>query len=350
MPITFVGDYPKHPRVKTGCLSLDLAVAGNDRSGQLLGMPLRCGYQVYSKETGIGKTTISMSLIGILGAKTNTKIAIAPVDTFDIVNIESILTHAEYDNSVIVCLKENSHSETLDDLVKALSKKGVGFALLDSAYAAMSSATEEGESEDANVGRDAKMISTFTRQIYGVVSAPGPEDKTFFVTNMLFPDMGGGRKGFGPIPMSTARGVTLRGLTSIHIKLTQQYRKNKAVKSDLGRLIHGKIEKNNFGPTNREFDIYVIGGIGIHVGLTAMYDCLTYGLAEEVKGAKVSIDGQVLGSIRSFHESWQDPSIFDPFIQALKEHEEEIVSGKKKIVKEVVADGEEQTPEELYEG
>lgn len=352
-PLDFRGSYPIHKRILTGCLSLDLAVAGQDfQKNTLLGVPLHCGYHIYSKETGIGKTTFSVSLMGIIANEMKKDLSIAPVDTFDIVNIENILTHAGYtDGSVNIVLDPTSHSKTLDKLVKSYTSKDVCVGLLDSAYACMSTAVDEGEPEDANMGRDAKMISTFVRQIYDV-TASSKEDKAFIVTNMLFPDMGGARKGFGPPAMKTPRGVTLPGLTSIHIKLTQQYRKKKAVRSDFGRLIHGKIEKNNFGPTNREFDVYMIGGVGIHVGLTAMYDALNYGLAEEVKGAKIAIDGEEIGSIRNLTESWDDPTIFEPFIKVIEENKDEIISGKKKVVKsaEIEEDDEEQTSADLYNG
>lgn len=347
--ISFTGTYPIHPRIVTGCLSLDLAVAGQDfQRNNLLGFPLRCGYHIYSKETGLGKTSASVSLMGIAGAKLKKDLCISPVDTFDVANIESILTFAGFHGNVDIVLDPTSHSKTLEKLIRSYSSKSVCMALLDSAYACMSTAVDEGEPEDASMGRDAKMISTFVRQIYDATIS-SKDDKAFIVTNMLFPDLGGIRRGFGPPPMSTPRGRTLPGLTSIHIKLTQQYRKNKAVRSDFGRLVHGKVEKNNFGPTNREFDVYMIGGIGIHVGITAMFDALNYGLAEEIKGAKVAIEGEVIGSIRNLIESWEDYTVFDPFIKLIEDNEDAICSGKKKIVKEVIED-DEQTSEELYEG
>ena len=349
MPINFTGTYPIHPRIITGCLSLDLAVAGQDfQKNNILGFPLRCGYHVYSKESGLGKTSFSVSLMGITGAQLKKDICISPVDTFDIANIENILVHAGFDGNVDIVLDPTSHSKTLQRLIRSYTSKNTCMALLDSAYACMSTAVAEGEPEDASMGRDAKLISTFVRQIYdATISAK--EDKAFIVTNMLFPDMGGVRRGFGPPPMSTPRGRTLPGLTSIHLKLTQQYRKNKAVRTDFGRLLHGKVEKNNFGPTNREFDVYMIGGVGIHVGITAMYDALNYGLATEIKGAKVAIDGEIIGSIRNLVESWEDDTVFEPFIKLIEDNKDAICTGKKKAVREAVED-EEQTSEELYEG
>ena len=353
MSINFTGNYPKHTRIETGCLSLDLAVAGQDfQKNYLLGLPLKCGYHVYSKETGLGKTTFSVSLMGIIGVQLGKNLSISPVDTFDIANIESILTFQGYDGNVDIVLDADSHSKTLKKLTKSFISKDTCGALLDSAYACMSTAVDEGDPEDASMGRDAKMISTFVRQVYdATISAK--DDRFFIVTNMLFPDIGGGRKGFGPPAMSTPRGKTLPGLTSIHMKLTQQYLKNKAVKSDIGRLIHGKIEKNNFGPTNKEFDVYLVGGIGIHKGLTALYDCLKYGLADEIKGAKIVIDGEIIESTKVLQNEWQDEGLYKPFLDLILENKNEIVSGKKKVVKETKdeeVEDEEQSAQELYEG
>lgn len=351
MPISFTGTYPVHNRVETGCLSLDFAVAGQDFDrNNILGFPLRCGYHVYSKFTGIGKTAFSLSLMGAVAHAYKKGLAIAPIDTFDLGNLASILEYAGMDGQVDILLEPDSHSKTLQNLNKSYKRKDIIGGMLDSAYSCMSTAVDEGEPEDSSVGRDAKMISTFVRQIYDTTMT-SKEDKFFIVTNMLFPDLqASGKRGFGAQAMVTARGQTLRGLTSLHIKLTQQYRKNKAVTSDLGRLIHGKVEKNNFGPTNREFDVYMIGGIGIHRGLTAMYDCLAYGLVEEVKGAKISKDGVLLGNTREFHENWNDSEIFEPFFSAIDDYKTDIVSGKLKKVKEIIEDDDEQSAEELYEG
>lgn len=354
MPIKFTGDYPKHPRIETGCLSFDLAVSGQDfQKNTLPGMPLRCGYHIYSKDTGLGKTTFSVSLMGIVGSQLRKELAISPIDTFDIANIENILTWAGYDGNVEIVMHPDSHSKTLKKLNKIYGTADVCAALLDSAYACMSTAVAEGEAEDSNMGRDAKMLATFVRQIYGDTTQ-SKQDKFFIITNMLFPSIGGAPRRPGmPVAMETPRGRTISGLTSIHIKLTQGYRKNKAVKSDTGRLLAGKIEKNNFGPTNREFIVYTVGGIGIHVGLTAMYDALNYGLAEEIKGAKVAIDGEIIGSIKNLTESWEDNSVFEPFLQVIKDNKEQIISGKKKVVKEKEVeedDSEEQSAKDLYEG
>lgn len=354
MAINFIGDYPAHPRIETGCLSLDLAVAGQDfQKNNLLGLPLRCGYHIYSKDTGLGKTTFSVSLMGIIGCQLGKELAISPIDTFDIGNIENILTHAGYSGDVAIVLHPDSHSKTLKKLNKVYGDKDVCMALLDSAYACMSTAVADGEAEDSNMGRDAKMLATFTRQIYGDTTQ-SKEDKAFIITNMLFPEIGGAPRRPGmPVALSTPRGRTIPGLTSLHIKLSQGYRNNKAVKTDSGRLLSGKIEKNNFGPTNREFVVYVVGGIGIHVGLTAMYDALNYGLADEIKGGKVCIDGEIIGNISTLVKSWEDDSLFQPFITLMKSNKELISSGKKKVSKKKEVEDEddaEQTAQELYEG
>jgi len=352
MPINFTGKYPTHDRIETGCLSFDWAIAGQDFSRkQLLGLPLRCGYHIYSKNTGLGKTALSLALLGIVASKMKQGITIAPIDTFDQGNLETILTDMGMTDEEVNIVMGDEHPKVLADLIEAYQRKDICAALLDSVYSCMSTAVAQSDPGDKNVGQDAQMMAGFVRQMYGITNNARHKDKIFILTNMLFPAIGGARKGFGPPPMATARGVTPNSLTSIHIKLTQQYRKNSAVKGDVGRLIHGVIEKNNFGPTGREFDVYMVGGHGIHVGLTAVFDCLSFGLAKDKTGGKVDIDGYS-ARLNAMIDQW-DTFDFTPFTNAISEYKEQIVAGKSvKVVKPeaVEEDSEEQLPEDLYEG
>jgi hypothetical protein len=348
-------------------VSLDRAVAGINFKGETLpGLPLRCGYHIWSKESGLGKTTAALSIMGIIAASLNKDIAVCPIDTFDAGNLESILNYTGMNSVVEVVLSKKGHADSVNQLNLALSKKGYCASLLDSAYAVMSTAVEEGEVEDANMGRDAKMVSTYVRQAKGIIDA-ATEDKAFFITNMSFVDIGA-RRAFGPPPYVPARGRTLMGLTSIHINLTQAYVSNKAVRFDKGRLLNGRIEKNNFGPTLREFEVFTIGGIGIHKGLTAVYDCLSYGLATINRG-KVNIFGEDVASPQEMLDDYNNHDLFVNFFKALNDNYDDIMAGtlkqvsKKKPAKKVVVDDSDtededdfvvdtdgQSPEELMNG
>jgi hypothetical protein len=159
MPISFAGTYPARTRVETGNLTLDLAVCGiNLKREVVLGLPLRCGMHVWSKETGLGKTTFSLSLMGKIAHSLNKNIAICPIDTFDVSNLQSILEWTGMDTTVEIVMSDKGDAVSIEMLNAALSKGKCAVSLLDSAYSAMSTAVEEGGTEDANMGRDAKML------------------------------------------------------------------------------------------------------------------------------------------------------------------------------------------------
>lgn len=319
MPVSFVGKYPEHTRVLTGNTSFDMAVSGIDFKRNVLpGIPMRCGLHVWSKQTGIGKTHFVVSVAGKIARSMNKDIAVTPIDTFDIGNLEGILNFQGMETNCQIVLNPKGDAKSLDDLNSILAKKNVCVSILDSAYAAMSTAVDEGEVEDANMGRDAKMISTYVRQAKGVIDS-AKEDKIFIVTNMSFASLGK-RKGFGPIPYEPARGRTLMGMTSIHIELNDGWVSNKSMKFDKGRLLTGKVVKNNFGPTGREFYVFMIGGVGIHDGITAAFDCVKYGFAtlkgSSSKTAKFEIGDESI-SLAEMVKNYENEYLFEPFLKAL---------------------------------
>ena len=366
MPVSFVGKYPNHTRIVTGFTSFDMAVSGIDFKRNIIPcMPMRCGLHVWSKQTGIGKTHFVLSIAGKVANALNKDIAITPIDTFDIINLEGIFNWQGVNTNCEFVINPKGDAKSLDDLNTALLKKNVCVSVLDSAYAAMSTAVDEGDVEDANMGRDAKMISTYVRQAKGVIDS-SKEDKLFIVTNMSFVSLGG-RRGFGPPPYEPARGRTLMGITSIHIDLNDAWIANKSMKFDKGKLVTGKVVKNNFGPTGREFYVFMIGGRGIHAGLTAAFDCVKYGLARlkgsSSKTAKIEmVDGDAV-LLSYLIENYDDDSLFEEYISAVNSpYNKDVVLGNLDTPAPSLKFGDEdmneddeintngQTPEELNNG
>lgn len=62
----------------------------------------------------------------------------------------------------------------------------------------------------------------------------------------------------------------------------------------------------------------VVGGQGIHVGLSAVYDCKMLKIASF--GKSVTMNGEKYGNIRSLvaKAHARDNEVFQPFIEALK--------------------------------
>lgn len=344
MPINLVGNYPERDRIETGWLSFDLAVSGQNLSrNNLLGMPLSCGYHIYSEHTGLGKTVVSLSLLGKVASELKQSVAIMPTDTFDVVNLTNILEWSGMNKDVHIIAGGKSHDEDLVQLEKVYSKRGVCGALLDSVYACMSTAVQEGNPEDSSMGRDAKMTNTFSRQMFNLTMRANAEGhaKFFIMTNKLVQVIGAARS-FGPPPMDTPRGKDVKQLTSIHIHLLPAYVNKKKVVHEYGRLLRGKVEKNNFGPANREFIIFTIGGVGIHTGLTAVFDAIQYGVAVEKKNM-VYLHGEAKGKITELIEDFHNTDRFIPFIEALQPIREELAQGKDVKVVAPVEDDDEET-------
>lgn len=309
MTFSFSGEYRTRSRVITGLKSFDLAVSGNTSKGQY-GLPLRCGYHIYGP-TGVGKTTFALSLAGMLsnlGPADVRGLGVMPIDTFDRSMAEEILIYSGLSGNCEFVL-EDDHNKSLGKLKKVFAQEDVLGTVLDSVHALLSVAEEEGEAVDANMGRKAKMASTYIKQVYQLMTT-SKQDKFFILTNLLFPNL-------GTMGYHTSGGMTPNSLTSIHIKLQKGRIKNKEVSFEQGRLLKGKVEKNNFGVTGKEFNVFVLGGYGIHRGLTAVYDCLHYGLAEE--GRKISLDGVKIASIKDMIENHRDGELFKPFVTALNE-------------------------------
>lgn len=326
MTISFSGDYPQRSRVVTGWSSFDLAVSGNLQKDGLsaYGMPLRCGYHVYSKDTGVGKTTVSLSIMGKLSQVTKRNVAFAAIDTFDRGMAENILTYSGLDSNAHFILQDD-HNAALTELKAQFSREDTVATLLDSIASLTSTAEAEGGVEDANMGRRAKMLAVHVKQIYGALLS-SKTDKAFFLTNMLFANL-------GSIGYHPSGGLAPRQLTSIHLKLDRTYHK-KWIEYPEGRLLTGKVEKNNFGKTGQEFNFFVLGGYGIHTGMTAVFDCLSFGYASE--GRSIQLNDKKYGSLKDMASDAHDEERFEPFIQTMQQAIPELIAGRK--MKELESD------------
>lgn len=332
MSLSFIGSYNDRHWLETNLTSLDIACGKTNRlTGEVtLGIPTRIGIHWYGMYK-IGKSHGSISLAGILSEKMNKSIVHVPIDTFD----ESATDILEWSGMTLnpYIVFEDEDYKSMDKMSKVFAQDDVGVGILDSVMAVSPISEQEGSVSDANMGRRAKITSTWTKQMFHVVKHSKVE-KIFFAVNHLFTKIGG-------IPGTyTPGGRTLLGFTSLHIKLSQAYKGMKPVTFENSSwLLNGKIEKANFGPTGKEFNLFIIGGLGIHKGLTAVYDCLKYGLAEEEKKV-VFLQGNKIGKIQNMLEDFQNKGLFQPFHDALEENKLELAQGK--VIKKAKHDDDEE--------
>jgi hypothetical protein len=231
--------------------------------------------------------------------------------------------------------------ESLNEMVKMFNKPEIGVAILDSVMAVSPISEQEGSVSDANMGRRAKMIGTWVKQMFSIVKY-NKEEKIFIATNHLFANI-------GTIPGTyTPGGRTLQGFTSLHLKIQKARKGMKPITFDNGSwLLSGSVEETNFGAKGMGFNLFVVGGWGVHRGITAIYDCLSFGLAEEDKG-NISIGGKKVGKLKTMVNDFTKDENFEPFLFTINENLSSLTaydSKKKPVKKEKEVEEEEEVDE-----
>ena len=336
MTITFTGDkFESSERVFTNCFSHDRAFA--DFAGNY-GFPGKSIVEVFGPKSH-GKTTYCLSLMAMM-AKTwqkNTTIMDWEGQSRD--TIEGVFTHQGFFGNVEYILqrqpktkkdKGETSEETAERFLATIHDEDRNIALFDSIGGFIPTAYSEGEIGDANMGVFAREIGRLTSKIKQVIiSAETPG--AVFMTNHEHPKIGSFVGG-----SETAGGVRKKYLSHVRIQVGKYFGGKKSpvsgyVSLDDGWLLKGKVENNRYGYSGREFSVWMVGGEGIHVGMTALFDCVLLGIAKlsakkVSESNTVSLDGNSYGKLGYIMEHRNDdPDFFSPFINALRENEMEEV-------------------------
>jgi RecA/RadA recombinase len=300
--ITFTGKIDvKITRVITGFHTLDHALI--NRKGEM-GLPIKTICEVAGPK-GVGKSTFVYSLAGIVAKELKSNIALGDVEEhFDPEYVSQVLEHIGFDEKVYNSQHE-ADNEILQDLAVKLSEKSYSVGILDSIGAVSPISEDEGNLEDANMGRRALLMGKFARRIIKVFRSK--ETPTIlFATNHVHPNM-------GFAGTSTSGGKVLEYLTSTRIRLS-----NKEIYDDGSYWLGGKIDNNTFGFSKRVFYVFCLAGYGLHPGLTAVRDCVMLDIAKESKTVK--LEDKSYGFFKNMIKKFDDPELFAPFIEALKNH------------------------------
>lgn len=317
MSITFTGDVPSATeRVITGLHSLDLAVS--DSMGHV-GWPLRSLSEVYGPKS-IGKTSFCLSLMGIIAASKHKNCTVLDLEIQERNTVEQILTKAGFDKELyyIMTRQNESPEETLGRFTDKMFEKNPDVALLDSIGAYQPNAVLEGDIGDRNVGQKAlEMGQLAARLMRGLQLADKPN--SIFMTNHVHPKIG-----YMAMGNTTTGGETKKYLSHLRVNLSQAFINKSVVHFGSSWLVKGRIENNRFGYSNKDFYVFFVGGEGVHIGLTAMWECIAYGLAnlssKKVQDSTtVTMDGQSFGKMSTiFRDRDNEPERFIPFINRLK--------------------------------
>lgn len=296
MPITFSENDPTPlTRIQTGYFSLDKAFG--DHRGNI-GLPMRVTAELYGF-TGGGKSTLAWTL----SAKCATKIALADVEGFDPSYLSILLETAGFNGDVAI-LSNPSDEKLLNEFEKTILKEDVQAGILDSIGGLNPVADLESEIGERNMGQRSRLMAQFSRRaIHGLRFKKTPS--IIFMVNHCLAIIGG--RG-----TSTSGGDVTKYLASIRIRISKE-----EISEDGSFIITGKIEKNRYGRSGEKFQVFYLSGRGIHQGLTAANDCIYLQLASSDRVVKM--DGKSYGFWKRLVASADDPELFQPFIDKLKE-------------------------------
>jgi len=205
----------------------------------------------------------------------------------------------------------------LETLSYRLDDKELNYniGILDSIGAISPIAEADGDLGAANMGRRAFLTNQFFRKAIRTLRTN--KNKILFSVNHQHPNLGT----FG---YNTPGGEGKKYLSSIRIQLKRLYRKNKEESyPDGSYVLTGKIVKNRWGYKDREFYLFVLGGSGVHKGLTALYDGIVLGVVDVARTIKIG--EQSFGYLKDITEKAQegDEEFFHPFYDAIEKYKSE---------------------------
>ena len=327
---TFSGD-PADPikRHLTGLYSFDHAFETAD--GQI-GMPIGTGYEVFGAKS-VGKSTFCYSMAGILSTMLETNTILSDLEGFDAGHLRNILSHLNYTGNINL-IHQGTDEQILEkfedaflergDFAPPKSEKGIhikyGVGMFDSIAAISPVAEQKGDLGAANMGRRGFLMAQFTRRLLPTVHprTVGSEN-VYFLTNHWYGDIGKNR-------YISPGGNVKDYLMGVQIHLKRKYvsigGEQKKNFPDGSYRLTGTLYKNRYGFDGTQFTVFIKSGVGIHRGLTAMFDALDLKLAK--RGKTIKIGDESFGYLPSIlRDKWQDDEFFQPFYDALKENEDE---------------------------
>lgn len=321
------GSYPEIERVETGLRSMDLALSG---SGNVAGVPMTI-YEVFGFQ-GVGKTTFSTSLAGIIAEYYKKNIVYAPIEHVDRVLMNDQLDSVGFKSGLVsilggwdmakkfLDLKKGKEDIITDEIIldcmrEALRRDEYCVGILDSLTAISPFEEGEGSTADKNMGRRARLVGALVRGILYDSRFRTSPYMTILLSHKTNP-MSLTPTNTG---VPTTGGETKKNIAKVRISLRRIVEKSM---NDLGEnayILEGKVDKNNFGADKGMFVVAIVGGKGIHRGLTAMYECKRAKIC--TFGKSITLAGQSYGSMRDIvakaHDREED-KFFQPFIDAIR--------------------------------
>ena len=320
---TFSGD-PSDPikRHITGLYSFDQALSNFKGD---IGMPIGCAYEVYGHK-GIGKSTFCYSMAGMIAKSFNTNIHLSDLEGFNSAFLGDILRFNKFSGDVHLG-HQGTDNKILEDFEDIFHKRekyknlkiDYEIGILDSIAAISPSAERDGDLEGANMGRRALLMNQFSRRLLPT-SHPRTvgSEKIYFLVNHWLPKL----DAYGGYTSPGGTGKNYLCSVQIYLlrdKISYGGERVKRLPDGSYRL-KGILHKNRHGFDGTSFKVFMKAGVGIHKGLTAMFDCFDLKLATRVKTVK--LEDKSFGPLKNIIKNeWKNDEFFQPFYDALKENE-----------------------------
>lgn len=316
--VDFTGNHEEPEWIKTGLHSLDAALRWDY---QTVGFPTRTLTQIYGP-TSIGKSTLMNSLSCILGRMLELPIACLDLEHQSSKTIEAIATNLRYSGEWRWLEPDKKKDDKFSDehllsLLRQAAEEGY-ITILDSVAMIVPVAEDKGNVGDRNVGNRAYNMAQYVR---GIGRRLKWSDKPIisFMANHKYQDIATG------LPFKTygaPGGAVKDNINFINIEANFAWHDKKKLHYGDGWILEGKVLKNRFGVSGESFWVYVLGGRGIHYGLTTMFDCIKFGLAEIKTGNKLYIKstGEEVGRVSDIVGN-RDNYNFEDFENMLKAHQ-----------------------------
>jgi RecA/RadA recombinase len=304
--LKFVGERQKVTRFPTHLGSLDYMLDG--------GWALRCEAEI-NGYSGSGKSSLMYYIAGCVPTKgiDDPVISVTDMEGLDIDYLDHSISRGGFRGTVKFAKMATPEGEvigaeaTMDDSMDTFDSPNAVAALLDSVSSIVPTAESEGDLADSTMGRRALAMAKYLRR--GLQILPNKQTPSIMIfVNHRYQIIGGrGSK--------TAGGEATMNYPAIRLRAQRSF--NASDNFGEAFLINLSLDKLRFRKRAdlepRAAQAFLLPGYGIHVGLSAVFDCLSWGFATRTNG-RVDMGGKSYGFLsKMISDKYDDPEFFAPF-------------------------------------
>lgn len=290
LPIILETKIPEIVRKTTGLWSVDYALR-NPRTNQI-GMPLSSIIELYGREHS-GKSTFGEFLAGSVNP--DGRVGIMDTEnSIDMDYLPLVFATSGFHGEIYIIPKADAkgkprhHSIMATELADCLTDERFNAIMLDSVGMYISTAEAEGVIGDANMGRTARDMTQWVKRVAShMVSYPDPA-KIAIMINHKKQTLGGMAGSYTPGGRAKSHAAGVR---------IDMFRKDN--KFEYGAFqAKISVQKLRQGGTDRdrEGNVFIIPGVGVAKGMTAVMDCLMLEEAKREAYVKIKSGDEMVSS------------------------------------------------------